>query len=156
MKKYLITWSLIFITGVAFSQQDSAIIHSKIEEYKESIDKADTLLGYQIWAHTPDISFIQPRGHQHGWQEINSGIYHFFANVFSKRALTIYNEEIHVYNEVAWVTFYWTFDANFKANNQTIQTKGRETQIWRKLDNEWHLVHVHYSGPSVTTSGQGF
>jgi ketosteroid isomerase-like protein len=145
MKKYIATIGLILMATISFSQQDSLMIKSKIEAYKESIDNADTILAYQIWGHTPEVSFIQPRGHQHGWYEIRSSIYDFFANVFSKRALTIYNEEINVYDGVAWATFYWTFEATFKAGNKRLQTKGRETQIWRKSDNAWHLDHVHYS-----------
>jgi ketosteroid isomerase-like protein len=156
MKKYMLTIGLILIATISFSQQERSIIKSKIEVYKESIDNADTILGYQIWAHMPEVSFIQPRGHQHGWNEINSSIYSFFANVFSKRSLTIYNEEINVYDSVAWVTFYWTFDATFKAGNKPMQTKGRETQIWKKFDNGWRLVHVHYSSMPVTVTGQGF
>ncbi len=155
MKKYVVSIGLILFTTVAFSQQDSSIIKSNIEAYAKSIDNADTVLAYPIWAHTPEISFIQPRGHQHGWNEIKSGIYDFFATVFSKRTLTIYNEEINVYDGVAWATFYWTFDATLKGDKNTIQTKGIETQIWRKLHNEWHLVHVHYSNVPVTAAGQG-
>jgi ketosteroid isomerase-like protein len=145
MKKYIVTIGLIVIATISFSQQDSTIIKSKIEAYGKSIDNADTILAYQIWAHSPEVSFIQPRGHQHGWDEINSNIYKFFANAFSERSLTIYNEEINVYDGIAWATFYWTFDATFKGGNKPMQTKGRETQVWRKLNNEWHLVHVHYS-----------
>jgi ketosteroid isomerase-like protein len=156
MKKCILTIGFILIATISFSQQDSAIIKSKIEAYKASIDNADTLLAYQIWAHTPEVSFIQPRGHQHGWNEINSNIYGFFANVFSKRSLTIYNQEINIDDGFAWATFYWTFDANFKAGNKPLQTKWRETQIWKKIDNGWNLVHVHYSSMPVTATGQGF
>lgn len=37
-----------------------------------------------------------------------------------------------------------------------MQTKGCETQIWRKSHNEWKLVHIHYSGMPVTGQDQGF
>jgi hypothetical protein len=47
------------------------------------------------------------------------------------------------------------FDATQEMMNKPIQTKGRETQIWRKLDNEWRLVPIHYSGMPVTGQDQG-
>jgi hypothetical protein len=60
------------------------------------------------------------------------------------------------YGNVSWLTFFWTFDGTLKINNNTVQTKGRETQIWRKVNYEWRLVHVHYSGLPDTGLNQGF
>ncbi|HMC87265.1 MAG TPA: nuclear transport factor 2 family protein [Chitinophagaceae bacterium] len=145
----------LFVTAL-YSQPDTSAIKSQIEKYKQAIDNADTLLASQIWAHTPEVSFIQPRGHQQGWQEINDGIYKFFGEAFAKRSLNILNEKISVYDNVAWVEFYWVFDATLKNGNAPLQTKGRETQIWRKLNNQWFLVHVHYSNMPVTQNGKGF
>lgn len=138
------------------SKADSSGIIELIKKYGEAIDKADTLLASKLFAHTNEVSFIHPRGHEKGWSEVNSNIYKFFGDTFSKRKLNIFSENVTVYNNVAWVEFYWTFDATFKKDNSPLQTKGRETQIWRKIDNEWHLVHVHYSNMPVTGEGQGF
>jgi ketosteroid isomerase-like protein len=66
------------------------------------------------------------------------------------------DKKVTVYGYVAWLTFTWVFDAAFKGNNQSIQTKGQETQLWRRRDGQWKLVHVHYSGMPVTGQGQGF
>jgi ketosteroid isomerase-like protein len=146
MKKLLFAAILLQMVVTALhSQSDTSVIKFQIQKYKQAIDNADTLLASQIWAHTPEVSFIQPRGHQHGWQEINDGIYKFFGETFSKRSLNIFNEKISVYDNVAWAEFYWVFDATFKKGNAPLQTKGRETQIWRKLNSQWLLVHVHYS-----------
>lgn len=139
-----------------YSQADTSIIKVQIQKYKQAIDNADTLLASQIWAHTPEVSFIQPRGHQHGWQEINDGIYKFFGETFSKRSLNIFNEKISVDDHVAWAEFYWVFDGTLKNGDTPLQTKGRETQIWRKIKNQWLLVHVHYSNMPVTQAGKGF
>ncbi len=139
-----------------YCQADTSIIKSQIQKYKQAIDNADTLLASSIWAHTPEVSFIQPRGHQHGWQEINDGIYKFFGETFSKRSLNISNPKISVYDNVAWVEFYWVFDATLKKGDFPLQTKGRETQIWRKINSQWLLVHVHYSNMPITQAGKGF
>jgi len=37
-----------------------------------------------------------------------------------------------------------------------IATHGRETQVYRKVDGAWRLVHVHYSGMPVTGERLGF
>ncbi|MBN1185715.1 MAG: nuclear transport factor 2 family protein [Bacteroidales bacterium] len=65
-------------------------------------------------------------------------------------------ERYSIYDDIAIVEFYWVFDAVLKANNAQMQTKGCETQIWRKSHNEWKLVHIHYSGMPVTGQDQGF
>jgi ketosteroid isomerase-like protein len=58
-------------------------------------------------------------------------------------------------NNFAWLEFYWVFDAVTTIDNGKVQTKGRETQIWRKTGNDWHLIHVHYSDMPATVQAQG-
>jgi ketosteroid isomerase-like protein len=152
MKATIISILLIYYSQPSFSQNnqaDTAVIKALIVKYAESIDAGDASSGSKLFSHSPEVSFIQPRGHQHGWNEINSQIYDFFAKTFSKRNLTIFNEHVTVYDKVAWAEFYWVFDAIFKQGNRPMQTKGRETQIWKKNGNDWRLVHVHYSNMPV-------
>jgi ketosteroid isomerase-like protein len=149
----------ICLSSSAFSQtnqSDTILIKELIAKYAESIDNADTVLGGRLFSHSPEVSFIQPRGHQHGWNEIQHQIYDFFRETFTTRHLNIFNEHISIYGDAAWAEFYWVFDARFTKGNQQLQTKGRETQIWKKTSNEWHLVHVHYSGMPITQEGRGF
>mgnify|MGYP000350742025 CR=1 FL=1 len=115
---------------------DSSEIKTLLEKYAESINNADTVLASKLFAHSDEASFIHPRGHEHGWTEINNHIYKFFGDFFSKRKLNISNEHINVYGDIAWTEFYWVFDAVLKKDNSSLQTKGRETQIWRKIKNE--------------------
>ena len=63
---------------------------------------------------------------------------------------------VHVHGDAAWVEFYWDFVAKFKTGGTPLNTKGRETQIFRKLDGGWRLVHVHYSGMPVGGEREGF
>lgn len=137
------------------SGSDSALFHSLVTQYTQSIDRADTLLASKLWAHTDEISFIHPRGHEYGWSGVKK-IIKMFRDNFTVRKLTFFNLKPAVYKDVAWVEFYWVFDATMKMNDSPVQTRGRETQIWRKINSEWRLVHVHYSGMPVTGEGQGF
>jgi ketosteroid isomerase-like protein len=135
---------------------DTTVFRQLIDKYKQSIENADTVLASKIWAHTDEVSFIHPRGHEHGWQEIKNDIYIFFADNFTTRKLNSFNEKVAVYNGVAWVEFYWVFNGTFKNSGGPLQTKGRETQIWKKIHDEWALVHVHYSNMPLTQPRQGF
>jgi len=159
MKRILaIIVTVAFVLGgsmESMSQDNKAVFQSLIRKYEESINAADTVLGAKIWSKTDGASFINPRSTEYGWKGVKN-IYKMFADNFTERKLHGFDEKINVYGDVAWLTFEWVFDATLKFNKQKMQTKGRETQIWRKENNDWKLVHVHYSGLPQTGQGQGF
>jgi ketosteroid isomerase-like protein len=131
-------------------RNDSLEIGNLVKKYAESITNADSALGSTLFMHTGEVSFIHPRGHERGWTQIKDSIYKFFDNMFINRDLRTYDEHITVYNQTVWVEFYWEFNANFKTDHTPVQSRGRETQIWRKSNGQWHIVHVHYSNMPVT------
>jgi hypothetical protein len=134
---------------------DSVFFNSLVAHYVQSIDQADTILASELWAPTAEISFINPSGTEYGWNGVKN-IYKMFKDNFSTRKLSFFNVKFAYYGNVSWLTFYWIFDATLRTNNSSVQTRGRETQIWKKFNGEWRLVHVHYSGMPVTGQGQGF
>ncbi|RXK48827.1 YybH family protein [Aquirufa rosea] len=149
---------LLCWVNILFAQSNSTdqrAIKQLIETYKLSINQADTLIGAKVWADVPEVSFIHPKGHELGWKGVKDNFYGMFRNTFQKRHLTSNDEVIHIYPNVAWVEFYWDFDAKFK-DGTPLQTKGRETQILRKIKNEWRIVHIHYSGMPLSGQRQGF
>jgi ketosteroid isomerase-like protein len=135
---------------------DAETIRHNIALYAKSIDAADTTLASQIWWDSPEVSFIHPLGHEHGFDQIKQNVYtRLMGETFSERKLTPHDISIHVYGDAAWAEFYWDFNAKFRKDGQPITTHGRETQIYRKLPSGWRLVHVHYSAPAAQPS-QGF
>jgi ketosteroid isomerase-like protein len=128
-----------------------------IAMYAKSVDARDTTLASQIWWDSPEVSFIHPLGHEHGFDQIKQNVYErLMGETFSERKLTPHDITIHVYGDAAWAEFYWDFNAKFRRDGQPITTHGRETQIYRKMPTGWRLVHVHYSGMPATQPGQGF
>jgi hypothetical protein len=129
---------------------DSLFFKTLLSKYIQSIDQADTVLASKIWSHTAEVSFINPGGTEYGWSGVKN-VYKMFRDNFSARKLSFYNLKYSYYGDVSWLQFYWIFDSTVKGIDKPVQTKGRETQIWRKLNGEWRLVHVHYSGMPVTS-----
>jgi ketosteroid isomerase-like protein len=123
-------------------------IRRQIAKYTAALDAADIDLASQVWLTSPEVSFIHPAGHAHGWEEVK-GIYKFFGSSFSERNLTVHDVSVHVNGETAWAEFYWRFVAKQSKDGSTVQTDGRETQIYDRVENRWRLVHVHYSGPAM-------
>lgn len=125
---------------------DSAAIHRLLGQYAKAVDTVDLKLLAQIWSHSPDVSFIYPLGEEHGFDAIEQ---HVFQNVmggmFSARDLKVHDVMIYVNGNSAWSEFHWDFHATMRKDGSAVTTHGVETQVYRKENGEWRLVHVHYS-----------
>jgi hypothetical protein len=155
--------SLSLVTaGRALSAQDAGLttqantqakIRAMVDTYMQSVDDADPKLGGTVWLTTPDASFIEPLGHERGWDQIADVIYgRLMGQTFMKRTLkNVGNVTIHVYGDAAVVEFDWDFVATLRSDGKTeVHTTGRESQFYVNLPGQgWRLVHVHYSGPPV-------
>jgi Xaa-Pro aminopeptidase len=130
---------------------DGDAIRSLIEKYAKSVDGADTALAAEVWLDAPDVSFIHPLGHEHGFEQIKQNVYtRLMGETFSERKLTVHDVSVHVYGDAARAEFYWDFAAKFRKDGSPLTTHGRETQFYQKAQGQWRLVHVHYSGMPVT------
>jgi Xaa-Pro aminopeptidase len=131
-------------------------IKSLIAIYAKSVDAADINLASEVWWDSPDVSFIHPLGHEHGFAQIKQNIYgRLMGETFSERKLSIHEVSVHVFGDTAYAEFYWDFTAKFRKDGSRLSTQGRETQLYRKMQDRWRLIHVHYSGMPVTAERQG-
>lgn len=131
------------------TKADENAIRQQVAKYTAALDAADTGIASQVWLTTPEASFISPMGHSHGWEEVKK-VYDFFGTAFTDRKLTAHDITVNVYKDAAYVEFYWHYSAKQKSDGKEVQTDGRESQMYRRLDgNRWVLVHVHYSGLPV-------
>ena len=127
-----------------------------IDKYAKSVSQADTNLASEIWSTNQDVSFIHPKGHEHGWDQVRTNVYErLMGATFTERKLTVHDVTVHVHGDMAWAEFYWDFAAKAKSDGALVNTRGRETQIYRKTERGWRIVHVHYSGVPVGGEGQG-
>jgi len=135
---------------------DREQIRSLIAKYTQSIDAADLDLAAEVWLDSPDVSFIHPLGHEHGFAEIKKNVYqHLMGDTFSERKLTAHDISVHVYGDSAVTEFYWDFAAKLKKDGSPIVTHGRETQMYHRENGAWRLIEVHYSGMPATIQRQG-
>jgi Xaa-Pro aminopeptidase len=131
-------------------RSESDAIKNLIAKYAKSVDDADTALAAEVWLDSPDVSFIHPLGHEHGFEQIKQNVYkRLMGEIFSERKLSVHDIAVHVYGDAAQAEFYWDFVAKFRKDGSPITTHGRETQLYHKEQSRWRLVHVHYSGMPV-------
>ena len=145
-----------FCFSAAFGSDEDAL-RKLVHDYADSVNRLDMKLAGEIWSQSEEVTFIQPRGHQKGWIQVRDHFYLGAMNNFSQRHLTVNNLNIRLLgDDAAWGEFYWEFYATFKKDGQKINSKGRETQVWNKVDGSWKIVHVHYSAMPVTGEREGF
>ena len=125
--------------------------------YAQSINDADTNAAEQIWSISDDVTLIHPRAHERGWDQVKKIFYEqTMRDRFSKRNLEVFDLVIFPYESVAVAEFYWVFDAIFCNDGSALQTRGRETQVYHLVNDQWQRKHVHYSGMPVTGEREGF
>src|SRR2546429_536714 len=125
-------------------------IKNLIAKYATSVSDADAALASQIWWNSPEASFIHPLGHEQGFEQIKQNVYtRLMGGMFSERKLSVHDVAEHLHRDAAVAEFYWDFTAKLRKDGSPVTTRGRETQVYRKMPDGWRLVHVHYSGMPV-------
>ena len=135
---------------------DREAIRGWIDKYLRSVEGADTTLAAEVWLDSPDVSFIHPVGHEHGFEQIKQNVYtRLMGGMFSERKLSAHDVAIHVFGDSAWAEFYWDFAAKLRKDGTPVNTHGRETQLYRRIQGRWRLVHIHYSVMPIGGERQG-
>ena len=103
------------LPAVADTDTDTQAIKSLIAAYASSIDRADTKSADQLFSNAPEVTFIHPRGEEHGREQIETNVYrNLMGATFSERRLTPKDIAVHVYGETAWSEFNWDFVAKVR------------------------------------------
>ncbi len=128
-------------------------IEALLDTYERCVRDADTTLLFTIWADDQSVSYVNPS------ERIQSakGLLSFWQNAmgkkFTRRELSRKNVSIHISNDFAWAVFDWDFAAALP-DGRPFKSSGWETQIYRKTNRGWKIVHIHYSVPLPSaTSG---
>jgi ketosteroid isomerase-like protein len=139
--------SLQACTRAPATDQDRASVQQLLDKYFESVKAADTKLASEVWWQSPDIVVVTPLGRFQGWENVRENLYvNFLQKAFSERNLQPSNLTIHVDGDAAWAVFDWTFTAKL-AGGQPFTSKGWESHVYRRTDQGWRIVHLHYSAP---------
>jgi hypothetical protein len=72
--------ALLTISATARSQSAGPDIESRriielIDKYAKSVSRADTNLASEIGSTNEEVTFIHPKGHEHGWGQVRTNVY---------------------------------------------------------------------------------
>ena len=130
----------------AAAATDNLAIHHLLDKYAKAVDTIDLKLLAEIWSHSPDVSFIYPLGEEHGFNAIEQNVFEkVMGGMLSAHDLKIHDVMIYVNGDSAWSEFHWDSHATLRKDASAVTTHGVETQVYRKEEGKWRLVHVHYS-----------
>jgi ketosteroid isomerase-like protein len=154
MKRVALTVVLVASSSLAACRppaadatQDEAAVRQVFDTYIKSVDTADAALASNIWLQSPEVMAITPFGRFQGWDQVREEVYiKFLQQSFSGRTLLPSNVSLHVMGDSAWLAFDWAFTGKL-ANGPAISSKGWESHVYRKTDQGWRIVHLHYSVP---------
>ena len=151
MKKILFVTliALFAVSSATFarggSESERKAVEAIVDAYIKTINDGDLELVGKIWSHDERASFIGPQGRFSGYEEVRDKLVMSFKNGFAKRNLRKDELIIVIEGKLAWAEFTWTFDSVGKDGTERT-SRGRETQIFRKENDGWKLMHIHYSG----------
>ncbi len=147
----------IVVLAAADTRTDTQAIKNLIATYAKSIDSVDTQSADHLFSNAPEVTFIHPRGEEHGRDQIEANVYrNLMGGTFSERKLTPKDIAVHVYGDTAWSEFNWDFVARVRKDGRPFHSQGRESQVYRRENGQWRIVHVHYSSAPVTGDLKGF
>jgi hypothetical protein len=120
-------------------------IKELISMYAKAADEANPTLASSVWCDSSEASLINPVGRWQGVEQIMGFYRHDMGEMYSTRDLEISDVSVRVYSDAAWAEFKWNFSAKRREEGSSLSFHGLETQIYRKSQDRWCLVHVHYS-----------
>lgn len=122
----------------------SAEIERVLQQYVRAVNTADSDLLRTIWDPGDAASYVNPTQRLRTWEELERFWKGFLGGRFSAREFTPDSVAIRHLGDVGWVVFNWEFKAT-QRDGQPYRQRGWETQVYRRTDRGWRIVHAHYS-----------
>lgn len=154
MKRVALTVILIVSSSLAACRQpaadatqDEGAVRQVFDTYIKSVNTADVTLASSVWLQSPELVAVTPFGRFEGWERVREEVYvKFLQQSLSERNLQPSNVSLHVMGDSAWLAFDWAFTGKL-TNGPEMASKGWESHVYRKTDQGWRIVHLHYSVP---------
>ena len=107
----------------------------------------------EIWSTDPDISLfdVPPPGRFEGWERIGRVFKSFFDRC-TELHLAVDQVKVHVDGGLGYATYDWIMTG--RMGDFQLDDRGQATAIYRRGQDGWRLVHLHYSpAPPALAAG---
>jgi len=140
---------LLAIPAVTMAQDDDAALRKIIEDVRIGWMEAD---GTPFRKHFLDFDgarYFEGGGENTGLTDLIEHHVEPEADAFESFTLTFSNIETHIENGFAWALVDSEIKAKVKKDGREIHNKGRGTYLFRKVGDEWKIVHTNSASRPV-------
>ena len=121
-------------------------IMETLNRYIAAVHTQDEEEFKKIWLDIPEATLISITTVFSGIDNINSNFLSLIRNAYTKIDLIAESVDINLIDETtAIVIFKYHTECIKRDDGEPFGIKGLETQLMKKTDEGWKLVHVHYS-----------
>ena len=117
-------------------------IFDKLTEYSEKARLDLFLSGYE---NSPDFFHISSDGKMRNYEDLKKICTEYYSSLKEQKIVTI-QEKIHVI-DTNLVILSWTGNivAQFKSGDSMKMSNYSITNVFKKIDNKWKIIHSHES-----------
>ena len=142
MKRLLLACLLLFTTSpLSPAQSEDASVRKALGTYDQAVAKKDVETVRNLLA--PDLLLYEHSVRNDGAQDVFEN--HLKPEILEGEGLQLSFSDLRVTarTELALVTRQYRVQGKFEG--KAIDSTGNETQVWRKTDGQWKILHIHYS-----------
>ena len=142
VKRLLLACLLLFTTSpLSSAQSEDTSVRKALGTYDQAVAKKDVETVRNLLA--PDLLLYEHSVRNDGAKDVFEN--HLKPEILEGEGLQLSFSDLRVTarTELALVTRQYRVQGKFEG--KAIDSTGNETQVWRKTDGQWKILHIHYS-----------
>ena len=140
---------VVFTPAAADSTTDEAQILEIIEAVRIGWLEADGTPFRAYFLDFEGARYIESGGQNEGLTDLVEHHVEPEADAFEGFELAFNNPEIHFENDFAWAIVNTEIRATIKRDGRVIHNNGYQTFLFRRIGDDWKVVHTHSSSRPV-------
>ena len=144
---------LLFAFNLSIASADEAEDRAQIENSIEAVRigwlEADGTPFREHFLDFEGARYIESGGQNEGLDDLIEHHVEPEADAFDKLELNYSDPEIHLEGDFAWAIVDTEIKATVRRDGRNINNTGRGTYLFKKIGNEWKVVHTHNSSRPV-------
>lgn len=140
---------VLAVPAIAVAQDDDAALREIIEAVRVGWIEADGTPFREHFLDFVGARYFEGGGQNEGLTDLIEHHVEPEADAFENFSLDFSNIETHIEDGFAWALVDTEIKAKLKRDGRVIHNKGRGTYLFRKVDDEWKVVHTNSASRPV-------
>ena len=132
-------------TALATKSDDLVALEQIIEAVRNGWLEADGTPFFEYFLDFQSARYIETGGQNEGLTDLVEHHVEPEGDTLTDFELDFSAAEIHLEGDFAWAVVDVSLNATIRSSGENIQRKGYETFLFRRIDDQWKVVHTHSS-----------